>query len=310
MAIINGEEVDVDEKNAIDDLGICKTFFQELMCQERDWQCNCCTFLNTPKVSICSMCGIARPTELPTVMAKKLENLLSKKRSYVDEQEDRMPLGAEVKSPMAVDKLEKQVDDLSQKYGKVTQQVEELEEANWKLSGRLINVERTLSSCVLDTTNPKTWDVSAVSSWLARLGAEEYQNDFAEAMIDGVDLLSCDGKKLEELDVRRKHRPMILKGIDQLRDKWNEGSEVREPTNPLDESMSLDRKIIYTLNSPKHHESKANGLREELLRPRIFNVKPRGAVADDFGVCTSIKSKTKLVSQRDSGDGWELVGDV
>merc|ERR1719397_625681 len=129
--IINGEEVNIEEKNAIDELGICKTFFMELLCPEMDWECNLCTFLNTPQDSKCSICGTPRPTTLPTVMAMKLEKYLSQRRSNMDEKEEIMLLEAKMQSPMVVDKLEKQVDDLSQKYGKVAQQVEELEEANW-----------------------------------------------------------------------------------------------------------------------------------------------------------------------------------
>merc|ERR1719285_619073 len=119
QAIINGEVVNIDEKNAIDDLASCKTFFMELMCPGKNWECNRCTFMNTSQESLCSLCGTARPTTLPTVMEMKLENLLSKRRSNIDEKEEIMLLEAKMQSPMVVDKLEKQVEDLSQKYGKV-----------------------------------------------------------------------------------------------------------------------------------------------------------------------------------------------
>lgn len=299
-------EPDVDVKSTIQELQRYKTFFQELRNPLLEWKCSRCTFLNPQRAKTCSMCSTARQGELSTEMAEKLERLLTKKPRTVEEKEQVL-WEERPKSP--VGKLQEQVDDLSKRYEKVAQHVDDLEEANWQLTDRLGKVETTLTSCVLDTTNPKEWDVSLVSCWLDKLGANEYQSDFAEAMIDGVRLLSCDAQRLEELDVRRKHRPMILEGIALLHKQWNEVSnELDEPVLQVGEPMLLEEKEVDASPCP----ATFSPLRREaqpLTSQRsshIFYVKPRGTVADKLEEDTG---EIRL-TQRNSGDGWELVGDV
>jgi len=276
-----------DEMSVLDELRSFKTFFLELMCPEIEWKCNRCTFLNSPEIRECKVCSSERLKHLSAEMAVKLEGLLASKEPRVEEKKSSVLLSAETKSPR-VDKLERQVKDLSKRYGMVAEQVYNLEEANWQLSSHLMDLETTLSTCVLDIANPKTWDVVTVSSWLARLGAEEYQTDFEEAMIDGNALLSCDSQRLDELDVRRKHRPMILKGIAELRAKWIETiSEVCEPVEEAHESI------------------------EEKPAPGIFSLKPPKVPADDLQELYIVPmAKSKIEQLSDSDGEWEFVADV
>jgi len=234
-------------------------------------------------------------------MAVKLVKLLKNTKPVVEEKADSD----------RIDKLGKQVDFLSAGYGIVAKQVDDLEEINWQLSNRLVEVESTLSSCALETTNPMEWDVSVVCSWLERLGLGEYQEDFAEAMIDGESLLSCDAQKLEDLDIRRKHCPVILKGLEDLRKKWlGASNEVREhkkqTVEPIVFTKETNMATISEVKETLHDEFLATMKQKKPIAANL-DVKPRGVEPDDKSeVCTSNVGKTTFIPKRDLLDGWQV----
>lgn len=129
--------------------------------------------------------------------------------------------------------LEEKVSGLMGRHTGVSERLKELYDSNTLLGDRIKDVETTLKTCVdLSTVDPKAWSVTMVSVWLLQLGFPQYQEDFKDAFIDGEKLLSCNGVILEELDVRRKHRPVILGAIAELEKKskkFKVGSNIASP---------------------------------------------------------------------------------
>merc|ERR1719382_993387 len=67
-----------------------------------------------------------------------------------------------------------------------------------------------------------------VSAWLSQHGLQHYQEDFKDACIDEEKLLSCNQVSLEKLNVRQKHRPLILNAIADLKTKPKKFNLVRK----------------------------------------------------------------------------------
>merc|ERR1719317_1865722 len=135
-------------------------------------------------------------------------------------------------------------------------------------------------------------------------------------MVDGADLICCDAKKLEELDVRRKHRSMILKGIEQLREKWvgasNEVSDMKQIDEPIISFAGNNTRSFLEVKETKQNEVPVSAtIRKEQSIPCTIAVKPRGQAADaKEEVSTFTKAKTTLPPKRDLWNGWEFVSDV
>jgi len=216
-----------------------KEMFEELLHPKLEWNCTQCTYLNSPIHFDCKMCKTRKPAEITVTMSAELQALL---RSRGNEEKEITCLFDSVKeekfvAPIA--KLECKVGELVNQHTEVSGRLNELEESNTILANRITEVETTLKTCVdLSAVDPKEWSVAMVSIWLLKLGIPQYQEDFEDACVNGDKLLSCDEISLEKLDVRRKHRPLILNAIAKLKKKHGKLNLSRNLSSPVQSQLT------------------------------------------------------------------------
>merc|ERR550534_3376904 len=220
-------------KSTMNELQERKELLQELLYPKLKWNCSKCTYLNSPAHFGCIMCQSLKPAEITVAMAAKFQAELSK-REDDEKQITSLITSLEEEEPKPqMEKLEEKVSELLGRHNGVSDRLWELQDDNTLLGDRITEVETKLKTCVdLSAVDPQEWSVVMVSIWLLQLGLSQYQKDFKDAFIDGKKLLGCNGVILEELDVRRKHRPVILGAIAELErksKKFKVGSNIATP---------------------------------------------------------------------------------
>jgi len=249
-----------DMKATMNELQERKDLFEELLYPKVWWNCAQCTYLNSPIHFECKMCESQKPAEITVAMSASLKALLSNRED--DEKEITcLFTSVEEETPETlIKKQERKITELVRQHDEVSERHNELEANNTKLVDKITEVKTTLKTCVdLSVVDPKEWTVPMVSVWLLQLGVWQYQQDFKDACIDGETLLSCNEMRLEELDVRKKHRPLILSAIADLKTKrkqlnlsGNLSSVQSQLTNAVCETQNVQElPVVKTLKLPR-----------------------------------------------------------
>jgi len=205
-----------------------KDLSEELLYPKLRWDCAQCTYENSPIHFECKMCERQKPAEITVEMSFILKALLSDRD---DDEKEITCLFTSVEE----EKPEALIKNQNRKLTELLSQHAEVSEK--QIAEKITEVRTTSKTSVdLSAVDPKEWTVAMVSVWLLQLGFRQYQQHFKDACIDGETLLSCNEMRLEELDVRRKHRPLILTAIDDLKTK-------RKQLNPSGNLSSLQSQL-------------------------------------------------------------------
>jgi len=225
----------------MNELQVRKELLEKLLHPKLKWNCSQCTFLNSSALLECLMCQSLKPPEITVAMAAKLRAKLSNREDDEKQITSLITSFEEEEPKPQIEKLEEKVSELLGRHTGVSERLEELQDSNTWLGDKIAEVETTLKTCVdLSAVDPKSWSVAMVSIWLLQLGFPQYQEDFKNAFIDGEKLLSCNGVILEELDVRRKHRPIILEAIAELERKFKKVKVVSNIAPPVQSLLTGD----------------------------------------------------------------------
>jgi len=291
-----------DMKATMNELQERKGMLEELLYPKLKWNCTQCTYLNSPIHFECKICNSRKPAEITVTMSAKLRSLLSIREDDEKEISCLFTSVKEEKPEAPIEKLESKVTELLNQHTDVSKRLNELKDSNTLLTDRITEVETTLKTCVnLDTIDPKKWSVAMVSVWLFQLGVQQYQDDFKDAGIDGEKLLSCNEIILEELDVRRKHRPIILNAIAELETKHTK--------------FYLDRKLSSSVQSQLTNAVWENQNVQELLVEKNMKLSRKSLeVKEPISYIISAQESADEFAnfsdeEWDNADGWDIVGE-
>jgi len=280
-----------------------KEMLEELLHPKLKWNCSQCTYLNSPAHFECEMCKNLKPAEITAAMSAKLQAALSNRE---DDEKQITSLFSSVKEEEPkphIEKLEREVSELIEQHTEVSDRLYELQDSNTLLGDRITEVETTLKTCVdLSIVDPKEWSFGMVSIWLLQLGFPQYQEDFKDASIDGKKLLSFNGDILEELDVRRKHRPIILGAIAELKRKSEKFKADSSLASPVQSQLTSDvgeTQNVQELLLEKNVKVSSKSLRFE--EPISYSSSAQAQErSDDFANFSD--------EDWEDNDGWDIVG--
>jgi len=291
-----------DMKATMNELQERKEMLEELLHPKLKWNCSQCTYLNSPAHFECTMCKSLKPAEITVAMSAKLQAALSNRKDD-EKQITSLFSSVEEEEPKPhIEKLERKVSELLEQHSEVSERLNELQDSNTLLGDRITEVETTLKTCVdLSAVDPKEWSVAMVSIWLLQLGFPMYQEDFKDALMDGEKLLSCNGVILEELDVRRKHRPVILGAIAELERKSKKFKVNSSLASPVQSQLTSDvggTQNVQEFVSEKNLKVSSKSLQ---LDEPISYPSPAQESTDDFANFSD--------EDWEDNDGWDIVGE-
>jgi len=290
-----------DMKATMNELQERKGMLEELLHPKLKWNCSQCTYLNSPVHFECKMCKSLKPAEITVAMSARLQALSN--REDEEKQITRLFSSVAEEEPQPqIEKLETKVSELLDQHNEVSERLNELQDSNALLGDRITEVETTLKTCVdLSAIDPKEWNVTMESIWLLKLGFPQYEEDFKDAFIDGEKLLSCNEASLEELDVRRKHRSLILKAIAELEKKpkkFKVGNNLSSPVQSQISSGVCETQNIQESLSGKNVKVSSKQLP---LKDPILRTSPVPGSRDDFANFSD--------EDWEDDDGWDIVGE-
>jgi len=303
-----------------------KILLEEYFEPKLEWSCSKCTFNNPPEVFLCSKCKSAKSCQIQSEVGWELlmktpgldEGYWKPKITKIGKEDELLK--------SLIDKVRRYNWNLSESYRKATQRMYGLEDANEQLADQAVKAEETFKTCnSLYDVDPNDWDISMVSIWLHKNGLDMYQNDFSDAEVDGKALLAANEKLLQELDVRRQHRPIILRGVFELQKKsigcenesllvdpeWSpllsagESEDLLEAVNSpmslaLKESMGSDSQSDFSLEAvakPKRVSESYMAMADGYISPN----------ADNNG--SFVENKNSTTANLSHEEDWELVNE-
>jgi len=278
--------------------------FKEFLYPKLEWNCAECTYVNSPVYLECKMCKTPKSVEMIFAMSAPLQAMLSNKGDD-NEGKKAAHLIVSAKEEKAVDSiemLEGKVSELLNQQTKISGRMNELQESNIILADRITEVETTVKTCVdLSAVDPEKWSVTMVSAWLVKLGIQQYQEDFEDACVDGKKLLNCDERTLDKLDVRRKHRPLILNAITKLKENQQKLNVSRQLSSAAHSQQT--KSICQTQNvqglSQKQNVKVSSKPFEE--NHAISNKRSAPVSGDEFVDFSD--------EECDDALGWDIVGE-
>merc|ERR1719419_1792838 len=279
---------------------VCKEFLYPKL----DWNCAECTYLNSSVYVDCKMCKTPKSVETIFSMSAKLKAVLCNKGDDNEVKKTaRLFVSAEEEKPVApIDTLDSKVSELLNQQSKISGSMNELEESNTILADRITEVETTIKTCMdLSAVDPEKWSGTMVSAWLLKLGIQQYQEDFEDACVDGKKLLSCDERTLDKLDVRRKHRSLILSAITELKEHHQELNLDRQLSSPV---QSQQTKLICETQKAQELSQKQN------VKVSSKPVKENQAISNERSAQESRDESVDFLDEEsDHAHGWDIIGD-